>query len=143
MTHNNESARESWFSQAEKRQKELSAKRTEYRNKNLPVPSEIQKKRRKKAGTHALQQIRHFQKTVCNLIQKKPFARIVREVAMEIKTDIRFQSTAVYCLQEAAEAYMVGLFEDTNLCAIHANRVTIFPKDMQLARRIRGEENKW
>ncbi|KAJ6704741.1 hypothetical protein OIU79_009620 [Salix purpurea] len=55
------------------------------------------------------------------------------------RTDLRFQSSAVAALQEAAEAYLVGLFEDTNLCAIHAKRVTIMPKDIQLARRIRGE----
>jgi histone H3 len=56
-----------------------------------------------------------------------------------VQTDLRFQSHAVLALQEAAEAYLVGLFEDTNLCAIHAKRVTIMPKDIQLARRIRGE----
>ena len=63
----------------------------------------------------------------------------MREVAQDFKTDLRFQSYAIFALQEAAEAYMTGLFEDTNLCAIHAKRVTIMPKDMQLARRIRGE----
>ncbi|CBI16419.3 unnamed protein product, partial [Vitis vinifera] len=66
---------------------------------------------------------------------KKPH----REIAQDFKTDLRFQSSAVAALQEAAEAYLVGLFEDTNLCAIHAKRVTIMPKDIQLARRIRGE----
>jgi histone H3 len=65
----------------------------------------------------------------------------VREIASEYKNDLRFQSSAVLALQEAAEAYMIGLFEDTNLCAIHAKRVTIMPKDMQLARRIRGERS--
>ncbi|GKC38311.1 histone H3.2-like protein [Tanacetum coccineum] len=65
--------------------------------------------------------------------------RLVREIAQDFKTDLRFQSSAVAALQEASEAYLVGLFEDTNLCAIHAKRVTIMPKDMQLARRIRGE----
>lgn len=58
---------------------------------------------------------------------------------MEMKSDIRFQSQAILALQEAAEAYLVGLFEDTNLCAIHARRVTIMTKDLHLARRIRGE----
>ncbi|QCE06083.1 histone H3 [Vigna unguiculata] len=57
----------------------------------------------------------------------------------DFKTDLRFQISAVSALQEAAEAYLVGLFEDTNLCAIHTKRVTIMPKDIQLARRIRGE----
>ncbi|KAF9621491.1 hypothetical protein IFM89_021795 [Coptis chinensis] len=73
------------------------------------------------------------------LIRKLPFQRLVREIAQDFKTDLRFQSSAVAALQEAAEAYLVGLFEDTNLCAIHAKRVTIMPKDIQLARRIRGE----
>ncbi|KXZ41752.1 hypothetical protein GPECTOR_294g793 [Gonium pectorale] len=73
------------------------------------------------------------------LIRKLPFQRLVREIAQDFKTDLRFQSQAVLALQEAAEAYLVGLFEDTNLCAIHAKRVTIMPKDIQLARRIRGE----
>jgi histone H3 len=63
----------------------------------------------------------------------------VREVAEQFAISIRFQSTAILALQESAEAYLVGLFEDTNLCALHAKRVTITPKDMQLARRIRGE----
>lgn len=73
------------------------------------------------------------------MIRKLPFQRFVREIATEFKQDIRFQSQAVLALQEAAEAYLVGLFEDTNLCAIHAKRVTIMTKDLHLARRIRGE----
>ena len=75
------------------------------------------------------------------LIRKAPFQRLVREIAQDMKNDARWQSTAVLALQEASEAYLVGLFEDTNLCAIHAKRVTIMPKDIQLARRIRGERN--
>lgn len=63
----------------------------------------------------------------------------MREIAQEFMGELRFQTTALMALQEATEAYMVGLFEDTNLCAIHAKRVTIMAKDMQLARRIRGE----
>ena len=63
----------------------------------------------------------------------------MREIAQDFKTDMRFQSAAIGALQEASEAYLVGLFEDTNLCAIHAKHVTIMPKDLQLARRIRGE----
>ena len=72
-------------------------------------------------------------------MRKLPFQRLVREIAQDFKTDLRFQSSAVVALQEASEAYLVGLFEAPNLCAIHAKRVTIMPKDMQLARRIRGE----
>jgi len=61
---------------------------------------------------------------------------------VDYKSDLRFQSNAVLALQEASEAFLVSLFEDTNLCAIHAKRVTIMPKDMQLARRIRGEKTQ-
>ena len=97
------------------------------------------KPHRYRAGTAALKDIWHFQKSTALLIRKLPFQRLVREIAQDFKTDLRFQSAAILCLQEAAEAYLVGLFEDTNLCAIHAKRVTIMPKDIQLARRIRGE----
>ena len=101
---------------------------------------------RYRPGTVALKQIRQYQKTTELLIRKLPFQRLVREIASdsEIITSplcgkVRFQSAAIMALQEAAEAYLVGLFEDTNLCAIHARWVTIMPKDIQLARRIRGE----
>ena len=90
-------------------------------------------------GVMALREIRHYQKSSALLIRKLPFQRLVREIAQDFKTNLRFQSAAILCLQEAAEAYLVGLFEDTNLCAIHARRVTIARKDLQLARRIYGE----
>ena len=99
----------------------------------------VKKPMRYRPGTVALRQIRKYQKSTDLLSRKIPFQRLVREVAQDFKSDLRFQSTAVLALQEAAEAYLVGLFEDTNLCAIHAKRVTIMPKDIQLARRIRGE----
>ena len=98
----------------------------------------VKKPHRFRPGTVALREIRRYQKSTELLIRKLPFQRLVREIAQDFKTDLRFQSSAV-ALQEAAEAYLVGLFEDTNLCAIHAKRVTIMPKDIQLARRIRGE----
>ena len=88
----------------------------------------------------ALREIRHYQKSSALLIRKLPFQRLVREIAHDFKTDLRFQAAAILCLQEAAEAYLVRLFEDTNLCAIHAKRVTITPRDLQLARHIRGEQ---
>ncbi|KAG7237153.1 hypothetical protein INR49_032649 [Caranx melampygus] len=93
----------------------------------------------RRPGTVALREIRRYQKSTELLIRKLPFQRLVREIAQDFKTDLRFQSAAIGALQEASEAYLVGLFEDTNLCAIHAKRVTIMPKDIQLARRIRGE----
>ena len=75
------------------------------------------------------------------MIKKLPFQRLVREIAQDFKSDLRFQGLSILALQEASEAYIVGLFEDTNLCALHAKRVTIMPKDVQLARRIRGERS--
>ena len=90
-------------------------------------------------GLLALREIRCYQKSTEFLIWKLPFQRLVREIAQDFKTDLKFQSAAIRTLQEASEAYLVGLFEDTNLCAIHAKRVTVMPRDIQLARRIRGE----
>ena len=97
------------------------------------------KPHRYRAGTVNLKDIRHYQGSTALLIRKLPFQRLVREIAQDFKTGLRFQSAAVLCLQEASEAYLVRLFDDANLCAIHARRVTIMPKDLFLARRIRGE----
>jgi len=109
--------------------------------KSTPASGGLKKPHRYKPGTVALREIRKYQKSTEMLIRKAPFQRLVREIAQDYKSDLRFQSNAVLALQEAAESYLVGLFEDTNLCAIHAKRVTIMPKDMILARRIRGERN--
>ncbi|XP_012791271.2 uncharacterized protein LOC105943484, partial [Sorex araneus] len=88
----------------------------------------VKQPHRYRPGTVALREIRRYQKSTELLIRKLPFQRLVREIAQDFKTDLRFQSSAVMALQEACEAYLVGLFEDTNLCAIHAKRVTIMPK---------------
>jgi histone H3 len=104
----------------------------------VPGMAPARKPHRYRPGTVALQEIRRYQKSTELLIRKLPFQRLVREVASDVAREIRFQSSALLALQEAAEAYLVTLFEDTNLCALHAKRVTIMPKDMQLARRIRG-----
>ncbi|KAJ7283552.1 histone H3 [Mycena rebaudengoi] len=106
------------------------------------------KKKRFRPGTVALREIRKYQKSTDLLLRKLPFSRLVREIASEMTTDmndnyrpgadLRWQSTALMALQEATEAYLVHLFEDANLCAIHAKRVTIMQRDIQLARRIRG-----
>ncbi|KAJ7180626.1 histone-fold-containing protein [Mycena filopes] len=97
------------------------------------------KTHRFRPGTVALQEIRTYQKRTDRLIRRLPFQRLVREIAQEFKANLRFQSAALDALQEAAEHYLVVLFEDTQACAIHAKRVTIMSKDMQLARRIRRE----
>ena len=106
---------------------------------NPPKTGGLKRPMRYRSGTVALREIRRYQKTAELLIRKLPFNRLVREVTQDFKTDLCFQAQAIMALQEAAEAYLVRLFDDTNLCAIHAKRVTIMPKDMQLARRIRGE----
>lgn len=100
----------------------------------------IKKPHRYRPGTVALREIRKYQQSTGPLIRKLPFQRLVREIAQDTQTSLRFQLSAVDALQEAAEAYMVGMFADANLSAIHAKRVTIAPKDMHLAQRIRGEK---
>ena len=141
---------------------------TKSARKSAPNAGGVKKPHRYRPGTVALREIRRYQKGTELLIRKAPFQRLVREIAQDFADDLRFQSTAVLALQEvswdavlvlvlhvfiillfvvsldciyqqAAEAYLIGLFEDTLLCAVHAKRVTIMPKDMQLARRIRGE----
>ncbi|GAA5941404.1 hypothetical protein JCM3775_004918 [Rhodotorula graminis] len=101
---------------------------------------------RYRPGAGALKEIRHYQKSTDLLVRRLPFARLVREIATEFFEDedgqgvgLRWQSSALLALQEATEAYLVHLFEDSNLCALHAKRVTIMQRDMQLVRRIRGD----
>jgi histone H3 len=99
------------------------------------------KKHRYRPGTAALRQIRKYQKSSCLLIRRLPFHRLVREITKDLERvqGLRLQASAVLALQEAAEYYLVNLLGDANLCAIHAKRVTVMPKDVALARRIRGE----
>mmetsp|Transcript_128427 Transcript_128427/g.222653 ORF Transcript_128427/g.222653 Transcript_128427/m.222653 type:complete len:146 (-) Transcript_128427:63-500(-) len=103
-----------------------------------------QRKHRYRAGMRALKEIRQYQKSTDRLVRRTPFQRLVREIVENLgdrtTKEIRFQSQALECLQEGTEAFLVSLFEDTNLCAIHGKRVTIMPKDMQLARRLRGDD---
>ena len=108
--------------------------------KTTPIQMSIKRPRRFRPGTVALREIRKLQKSTDLLIRKLPFQKVVREIATQFKSDLRFQTQAILALQEACEAYLVKLFEDTNLCAIHAKRVTIMAKDMMLAKRIRGEK---
>jgi histone H3 len=153
MARTKQTARKSTGGKAPRKQLATKAAR-----KSAPTTGGVKKPHRYRPGTVALREIRRYQKSTELLIRKLPFQRLVREIAQDFKTDLRFQSAAVGALQvsllvdyflsflilkllikEASEAYLVGLFEDTNLCAIHAKRVTIMPKDIQLARRIRGE----
>lgn len=153
MARTKQTARKSTGGKAPRKQLATKAAR-----KSAPSTGGVKKPHRYRPGTVALREIRRYQKSTELLIRKLPFQRLVREIAQDFKTDLRFQSAAIgalqvrislnsvktiinvlFRLQEASEAYLVGLFEDTNLCAIHAKRVTIMPKDIQLARRIRGE----
>ena len=154
MARTKQTARKSTGGKAPRKQLATKAAR-----KSAPSTGGVKKPHRYRPGTVALREIRRYQKSTELLIRKLPFQRLVREIAQDFKTDFRFQSAAIGALQvkvlislkkilcyltatlfqEASEAYLVGLFEDTNLCAIHAKRVTIMPKDIQLARRIRGE----
>lgn len=117
--------------------KQMTTKRA---RKTAPTKGGVKKPHKYRPGTVALREIRKYQKSTDLLIRKLPFQRVVKYIAQESKQEVRFQSSAIMALQEACEAYLVGLFEDTNLCAIHARRVTIMVRDMQLARRIRGEK---
>ena len=106
---------------------------------NVPRMDGIKRPHRYHPGMVALQEIRRYQKSTELLIHKLPFSCVVCEIAQDFKTDLRFQREVNGALQEAAKAYLVGLFEDTNLCAIHTRHITIMPKDIQLACRIQGE----
>jgi histone H3 len=134
MARTKQTARKSTGGKAPRKQLATKAAR-----KKSPSSGGVKKPHRYRPGTVALREIRRYQKSTDLLIQKLPLQRLVREISQDFKHDVRFNATALLGLHESAEAYLVKLFEDTNLCAIHAKRVTIMPKDIQLARRIRGE----
>merc|ERR1711966_469598 len=133
MARTKQTARKSTGGKAPRKQLASKAAR-----KSAPSTGGVKKPHRFRPGTVALREIRKYQKSTQLLIRRLPFQRLVREVGQDMKLDIRFESPAIAALQEAPEASLTSLFEDTNLCAIHAKRVTIMPKDIQLARRVRG-----
>ena len=114
---------------------------TKSARQNAAKSGGVKKPHRYRPGTVALREIRRYQKSTDLLIRKLPFQRLVKEIAQDFKADLRYNPMALLGLQESAEAYLTHLYEDTNLCAIHGKRVTIMPKDIQLARRIRGERS--
>ena len=136
MARTKQTARKSTGGKAPRKQLATKAAR-----KSAPTAGGVKKPHRYRPGTVALREIRRYQKSTELMIRKIHFQRLVREIAQDFTTDLRFQSSAVLALQESAEAYLVSLFEDTNLAAIHAKRVTIQPKDIALARRLRGERS--
>jgi len=135
MARTKQTARKSTGGKAPRKQLATKAAR-----KSAPATGGVKKPHRYRPGTVALREIRRYQKSTELLLRKLPFQRLVREVAQNLgNPEIRFQAASLSALQEGSEAYLIGLMEDTNLCAIHAKRVTIMPRDIQLARRIRGE----
>jgi len=134
MARTKQTARKSTGGKAPRKQLATKAAR-----RIAPSNGGLRRPHRYRPGTVALREIRRYQKSTDLLLRKAPFQRLVREIMQDMKSDLRCQSTAILALQEAAESYLISLFEDANLCAIHAKRVTIMPKDIELARRIRGE----
>jgi histone H3 len=114
---------------------------TKAARKSGPATGGIKKPHRYRPGTVALREIRRYQKCTDLLLRKLPFQRLVREISQDFKADLRWQASGIHGLQEAAEDYLANLYQDTNLCAIHAKRVTIQPKDMQLVRTIKNEKS--
>jgi histone H3 len=112
---------------------------TKAARKAAPPVGGCKKPHRYRPGTVALREIRRYQKSTDLLLRKLPFQRLAREIAQNISADLRFQAAALAASQEASKAFLVGLMEDSNLCAIHARRVTIMPKDLQLSQRIRRD----
>ena len=131
MARTKQTARKSSGGKAPRKQLATKAAR-----KSAPASGGVKKPHRYRPGTVALREIRRYQKSTNLLIRKLPFQRLVREIAQESKMDLRFQGSAILAIQEASEAFLVSLFENANLCAIHARRVTITPRDMLLSRRL-------
>ncbi|KAH7299785.1 hypothetical protein KP509_24G029300 [Ceratopteris richardii] len=117
------------------------ATRTRQGSSWKPPPPQARAPQRRRRCTKAFAEIRHYQKTAELLIPRRPFARVVKKELQRYCAGLRIQALALEALQEAAEAFLISMLEDSNLCAIHAKRVTIQPKDIQLARRIRGDRS--
>ncbi|ETO16526.1 hypothetical protein RFI_20813, partial [Reticulomyxa filosa] len=125
MARTKQTARKSTGGKAPRKQLATKVKKNFFAaRKSAPTAGGIKKPHRYRPGTVALREIRKYQKSTELLIRKLPFQRFVRDIAQEYKQDLRFQSSAIMALQEATEAYLVSLFEDTNLCAIHAKRIS-------------------
>jgi histone H3 len=147
MARTKQTARKSTGGKAPRKQ--LSTKAARVATQRQPPTGGVKKPHRYRPGTVALREIRRYQKSTDLLLRKGPFGRLVREFTMDVqpgkdekKVD-HHTATSMMIHQTACEDYLITLLEDTNLCAIHAKRVTIMPKDMQLARRIRGTETEY
>ena len=113
----------------------------------------IKKPHQYRPGMVALREIKRYQKSTECLIKRSPFQKLIWEISQEYhicsqgpgtpSMQVRFQSTAIAALQEVAKNFIGGLFEDVNLLAVHAKRVTVMPSDIRLALRIRGDHYYW
>ena len=106
---------------------------------NTAMKRSSKRRFRSRPGVVALREIKKLQRSTDLLVPRLPFQRVVKEICGKINSDLRFSAQGLLALQESAESFMTGLFEDSYMCSIHAKRVTLMPKDVQLARRIRGE----
>ena len=120
---------------------------------DTPTTGGLKKSHQYQPGILALREMRRYQHSTECLIKRTPFQKLIREISQEYRVcldgprtpsvQVCFQSTAIAALQEAAENFIVGLFEDVNLLAVHAKRVTVMPRDIRLALRIRGDHYHW
>lgn len=120
---------------AQKAPRATMAKQTKSKRPATVAPG-IKRAHRWRPGTVALREIRKYQKSTDLLIKKLPFKRLVREIMLDLRDDFKVQAGAVVALQEAAEAHLLALFSDSQDAAIHARRVTLMPKDLQLVQRL-------
>ena len=120
------------------------AKRMKVEKKGRRGEAKLDKEREEKTkktrqGLKALKEIKKYQSSTEMLIRRLSFQRVVKEIVQKIQEDLRLWSTAILVLQEVGDMVLLGLLEQSNLCMLHARRVTIMPKDVQLARHIRGD----
>jgi len=134
MARTKQTARKSTGGKAPRKQLAGKMKR-----KTAPLDAGIKKPHRYRPGTVALRQIRRYQKSTDLLLRKLPFQRLVRDIAQQLRPDVRMQPEALQAMQHSLEHYIVSVFEDSNLSSLHAKRVTVMAKDVQLAQRLRGE----
>ena len=105
----------------------------------MPLTDKQEINRRLHSQSLAL--VRKMQRSAERVIPFKPLARLCMEIGQDFKADLYFSPVAINLLGELLETYLVGLLEDSNLNAIHGERIDVEPKDIQLARRIRGERS--
>ena len=131
--------REKLRKENEQQVKKMKVKKTRKEGKSKQEKEKEDKAKKTRRGLKALKEIKKYQINMEMLIRRLPFQRVVKEIVQKVQEDLRLQSAATLALQEAGEMFLVGLLEQSNLCALHVKRVTIMPKDIQLARHVRGD----